>query len=67
MIKPQVGRVTGINEQVQAYRPTGLIQTHKLIATGEKTTILPPHRRNTENYKVAATQATKFTSLPPHR
>ena len=33
MIKPQAARLTGISEQVQAYRPRGLIQTRKLIAT----------------------------------
>ena len=70
--KPQAGRLTGINKLpvVQAYRPTGLRQTHKLIDTQaaklqacrhtdlNKTTILPPDRQ--QNYKPAATQATNY-------
>ena len=68
--KPQAGRLTGINKLVQAYRPTGLRQTHKLIATQaaklqawhhtdvNNTTRLPPDRQ--QNYKLAATQAKNY-------
>ena len=68
--KPQAGHLTGINKLVQAYRPTGLRQTHKLIATQaaklqawhhtdvNKTTRLPLDRQ--QNYKLAATQGKNY-------
>ena len=68
--KPQAGHLTGINKLVQAYRPTGLRQTDKLIATQaaklqawhhtdvNKTTRLPPDRQ--QNYNLTATQAKNY-------
>ena len=73
IIKPQAGRLIGINEQVQAYIPTCRLNSNIQADshTGSKTTSLLPHRHRgklqafrhtgvTQNYKLAATQATKL-------
>ena len=68
IIKPQAGRLIGINEQVQAYIPTCRLNSNIQADshTGSKTTSLLPHRHRGKLQAYSHIQA-KTTSFPPHR
>ena len=52
-----------LNTNTQANSHTGYPENISLQPHRRKTTILPPHRRNTKNYNLVATQATKLLLL----
>ena len=68
IIKPQAGRLIGINEQVQAYISTCRLNSNIQADshTGSKTTSLLPHRHRGKLQAYSHIQA-KTTSFPPHR
>ena len=68
IIKPQAGRLIGINEQVQAYIPTCRLNSNIQANshTGSKTTSLLPHRQRGKLQAYSHILA-KTTSFPPHR
>ena len=65
--KPQAGRLTGINKLVQAYRPTGLRQTHKLIATQAAKLQACRHTDLNKLLQYCRRTGNKTTSLLQHR